>query len=185
MSRPLRFVLLVAGLPLASAAAEPRDAPAPAPVASAAASAESSRDWILDEVVVKGTRSWELQQQMVQVEDRFYALYNQLNADRDFDVHCHIEAPAGRIIKERICRVAFHEDAQAVEVRALLDGHNAPPAAMVAQAREAEFEANFLRVLNSDPRLLRLVREREALEEKYDAERTRELESRRWFHFGR
>jgi hypothetical protein len=153
------------------------------PILAAAAAPEQSKDEVLDEVVVQGTRLWALREKMVEVEDKFYALYDELNKDNDFDVHCHIEVPTGRIIKERVCRIAFYENAQEVEVKALLDGHAAPPADMVAQARSVDFEQNFLRVVNGDKRLLKLVREREALEKRYDEERQKRNERRSWFRF--
>lgn len=140
-------------------------------------------DLVLDEVLVEGTRLWELRQQMVQLEDKFYALYNELNTDRDFEVHCHIEAPTGRIIKERVCRLAFVENAQEREVQAMLEGHAAPPADAVHQARTPEFEAHFMKVVNSDPRLRKLVRQRESLEQKYDKERQQRSANRGWFRF--
>jgi len=151
--------LLLVGLPIPAGAAVPADVQ------------DSPEQQSLDEVLVQGTQLWKLRQQMIRVEDEFYALYNELNKDKDFDVHCHTEAPPDRIIKERVCRVAYYEDAQALEAQALLDGHSAPPADMVAEARNADFERHFLQVVNSDPRLLKLVREREALGKKYDRER--------------
>lgn len=150
-----------------------------------AATPATGQEQVLDEVLVQGTQLWKLREQMVEVEDRFYALYNKLNKDQDFDVHCHIEAPTDRIVQERVCRIAYHENAQAIEVKALLDEHSAPPAEMVRQAREAEFEQHFLRVVNSDRRLVKLVREREALERKYDRELQRRIEDHSWFRFER
>jgi hypothetical protein len=166
-------------LPLPVAAAVPATA---APDAAALAGREES---VLDEALVLGTQLWKLRKKTIEVEDRFNALYNQLNKDQDFDVHCHVETPPDRIIKERVCRVAFLENAQEVEVKGLLDGHSAPPADMVAQARQADFEENFLKVINSDPRLRKLVREREALEKKYGEELKRRVANRSWFRFER
>jgi hypothetical protein len=172
-------VLLAVLLPIAVQAA------APAADVPQAATPADRPDEVLDEALVVGTKLWKLRQKAVEVEDRFYALYNQLNKDQDFDVHCHIEAPTGRIIKERVCRVSYIERAQAVEVTALLDGHSAPPSDMVAQARQADFEKHFLQVVNADARLRKLVREREALEKKYDEERKRRVANHSWFRFER
>lgn len=171
--------LLAAVLPVAAVAQAPA---ADAPQVTMPGSAEPE---VLDEVLVLGTQLWKLRQNMIETEDRFYALYNKLNKNQDFDVHCHVEAPTGRIVKERVCRVAFIERAQEVEVKALLDGHSAPPADMVTQARQADFEKHFLKVVNSDPRLRKLVREREALGKKYEAEVRKRFADREWFQFER
>jgi hypothetical protein len=177
MSRRAGFVALFAAvLPISLRAATPADVPK-----SASPQGETSQ--VLDEVLVVGTPLWKLRQKTIKVEDSFYALYNQLNKDQDFDVHCHIETPTDRIIKERICRVALIENAQEVEVQAMMDGHSAPPADMVAQARQADFEKHFLQVVNSDPRLRKLVREREALEKQYGEELKRRVANHSWFQF--
>jgi len=178
VNRRARFAtLLVVVLPIAAMA--PALAADPPPAAAPGGPPLEE----LDEVLVLGTQLWKLRQNMIRTEDRFYALYNELNKNHDFDVHCHIEAPTGRIIKDRVCRVAYVENAQEVEVKGFLDGHSAPPADMVGQARQADFEKNFLQVVNSDPRLRKLVREREALGKKYDAEVRKRFADRSWFRF--
>ncbi len=180
MSRRAGIVALCAVLlPMAVRAAEP------ATDVSGIAVPQGRPDEELDEVLVLGTKLWQLRQKSMEVERKFYDLYNQLNKEQDFDVHCYIEAPIGTIIKERVCRVAYFENAQAVEAKALLDGHSAPPADVVGQARQADFEQHFLRVVNADPRLRKLVRERESLEKKYDEERKRRITNRSWFRFER
>jgi hypothetical protein len=151
--------------------------------APGADAAQEGNERVLEEVLVEGTPLWKLRQKMIKVEDQFYSLYNKVNKDKDFNVNCHIETPTGRIIKERVCRVEFIEDAERTEVQAMLDGHNAPPADMVAQARESEFERHFLQVVNSDPRLVKLVREREALGRKYDARHAQMRQNHEWFRF--
>jgi hypothetical protein len=176
-------VLLIAGLPLTAGAAAGAQGASVVNSAGTVSPLSNGKERVLNEVLVPGTPLWKLRQKMVEVEDQFYALYNQVNKDKDFDVHCHIETPTGRIIKERACRVAFIEDAQAVEVQAMLDGHSAPPADMVALAREADFEQHFLQVVNSDKRLLKLVREREALGKKYDERHAEMARTHHWFRF--
>lgn len=177
-------VLLIAGLPLTAAgAAGTADVQGSSGAQSPSVAPLGSNERTLNEVLVEGSPLWKLRKKMVQVEDKFYALYNEVNKDKDFNVNCHIEKPTGRIIKERVCRVEFIEDAQAVEVQAMLDGHNAPPAAMVAEAREVDFEKHFLQVVNSDPRLRKLVRERDALGKKYDQRHAEMSANHRWFRF--
>jgi hypothetical protein len=179
MRQPAAVAALVLGaLPFAAGAQAPEVS-----AREAATTAAPGQEQLLDEVVVRGTQLWKLRQRMKKTEDKFYALYNKLNKEQDFDVHCHIETPTGRVIKERICRVAFFEDAQEIEAKALLDGHSAPPAYMVAQARNADFEAHFLKVINSDPRLLKMVREREALGAQYSEELKRRYRNNTWFQF--
>ena len=179
-------VLLVSGLPVAAMAASgtaDANGASAASAASGVAVSQNGHQQILNEVLVEGSPLWKLRKKMVKVEDQFYALYNKVNKDKDFNVNCHIEKPTGRIIKERVCRVEFIEDAQALEAQSLLDGHTAPPADMVAQARELDFEKHFLQVVNSDPRLLKLVREREELGKRYDKRHAQMVTNHDWFRF--
>ena len=130
----------------------------------------------LDEVEVTGKSLRRMYARMVELEDQFNALYNRLNDNDDFDVHCFNEAPLGTLIRRRVCRVAYVEDAQADRgqsfVAALQSGDtrrglDAPPSEAVGQAREEEYRRNLLKVINGDPRLQRLARERLALQQRY------------------
>jgi len=91
-----------------------------APVASAAAQTEVQE---FDEIQIQGRNLWELRMQMVAVEDRFYALYNRLNTDDDFDVHCVVRGGVSRDthINYRVCEVEYVLKAQAAAAQAGLD----------------------------------------------------------------
>jgi hypothetical protein len=136
----------------------------------------------LDEAKVRATKLWQMRQNLISAEERFYALYNELNKDDDYDVHCKVEAPLGTRLKSRICRIAFYEEAQADEAQALLGGYQAPPPQQVMLERYPEFQKTALALINKDPRLRRLVREREEMERKYLAERQRRFKGK-WILF--
>ena len=65
-----------------------------------------------DEVVVRGTRLWELRAAVFKAEDRLNARYNDLNRDDDFDISCHKDAPTGTRFLRRYCwtRLREHEE---------------------------------------------------------------------------
>jgi hypothetical protein len=136
----------------------------------------------LPEVQVMGKRLYQMRQDIIRAEDQFFARFNELNTDDDFDVHCTMEAPTGTRLKQRVCRVQFYEKAQAEEAQALLRGEFAPPADLVAVERSAEYEKKALAVINAHPELLKLVREREALEKRYIATRKARFKGR-WILF--
>ncbi len=136
----------------------------------------------LDEIEVTGTRLWKMRSQLVELEDRFYALYNELNANDDFDVTCRVEAPLGTRLKKRNCKVAFHEEAEAEQAQAFVRGEFAPDPQLIAFERQDEYRAAALKVINSDARLRRLIKERMKLEERYQAERKRRFKGR-WILF--
>ncbi|MET0280379.1 MAG: hypothetical protein ABW278_04545 [Steroidobacteraceae bacterium] len=136
----------------------------------------------LDEATVEATKLWQMREKMVALEERFYALYNDLNKDDDFDVHCAMEAPLGTRLKKRVCRIEYFENAQAEEAQALLGGYSAPPADLVLMSRYPDFTKTMLGLINGDPRLRKLVREREALEKRYIAERKKRFKGK-WILF--
>lgn len=124
----------------------------------------------LDEVFVRGTPMWKLRQAILDAEEQFYALYNELNGEGDFDVHCRMEAPLGTRINRRVCRVAFFEEAEARFAQAMFTGVPELDPELVFLSRRDEYHRHALAVINGDRRLLRLVRERERLQRELDAE---------------
>jgi len=147
--------------------------------ASAPAATESTE---LPEVQVMGKRLSQMRQDIIKTEDKFFALFNELNKDDDYDVHCGNEARTGTRLKQRVCRVHYYEKAQADEARAMLTGDYAPPADMIALERGAEYEKKALAVINAHPELRKLIRERDALEKKYAATRKQRFKGR-WILF--
>ena len=122
----------------------------------------------LDELQVVGKKLYRIRMGAVDVEDRFFALYNDLNRNDEFDIHCRIEAPTGTLLKFRICRLALYEKALEEEARAYLTGVDSPPPAqLVALSRLIDYKQNALTLINAHPQLRELIREREALEKKY------------------
>ena len=61
----------------------------------------------LDELQIVGKKIYRIRMDAVDVEDKFFALYNDLNRNDEFDIHCRIEAPTGTLLKVRICRLAL------------------------------------------------------------------------------
>jgi len=151
----------------------------PARSATAAAANPSSE---LPEVVVESKRLSRMRQEIIQVENRFFALFNDLNTEDDFDVHCRHNTPTGTRIQQRVCLVQFYEEAQAEWARAQLTGDYAPPAELVALERGPEYKRRALAVINAHPELRRLVKERDALEKKFLATRKERFKGH-WFGF--
>lgn len=134
---------------------------------------------VLDEAVVSGTRLWNLREDVIKADNAFYALFNELNTDDDFDVHCRTERLKGLHITRRMCRPGYLEEALEDDARDFIAEMNgrpgsisAPPAHVLVR-RQDEWRDNMLKVINSDARLRQLFRERERLQRRYEAERLR------------
>ncbi|HXC60737.1 MAG TPA: hypothetical protein VN645_15585 [Steroidobacteraceae bacterium] len=142
-----------------------------------------------DEIVVHGTRLYELRAAIVAAEDRFYARYNELNKVNDFDIECTVDAPTGTRFKQRTCLTRLQQRAQQENGREfvqMLQDQSAgltgtapitdPNTAMLA--RYEEYKRNVLYLLKMNPELRQLVRERDAAEKRYNEERRKRFKGR-------
>ncbi len=123
-------------------------------VASAQESEQDSSE-VIDEIVVEGQKSLSrLRHRMYAAEDDFYALFNSVNDDDDFDVKCIEEAPIGSRVKRRVCKANFELQATAEEARGVRLGIPAPSAiSEVARKRDIFLEKMEV-LVNENPRLL-------------------------------
>jgi hypothetical protein len=84
---------------------------------------------IVEEIVVYGEKSLtQLRLELHRAEDKVYALFNLLNSDDEYDIHCYREAPIGSHIKRRVCRANFVVKATSEEARDFLLGQPGPSA---------------------------------------------------------
>ena len=68
----------------------------------------ASNDETIDETVVVGQKSLaELRRDVYEAEEDFYSVYNKLNDDKEYDVHCFYEKPTGTHLKNHVCRARF------------------------------------------------------------------------------
>jgi hypothetical protein len=147
----------------------------------------------LDEAIVRGKkiRAAELRRQMVELEDQFFAKYNELNDEDEFDVHCHREARIGSRLLRRTCRGVYEDNARQEEGREAflirqefqnqasvgapprLAASPPVPAADRIEVKRPAFQANVRRVVGKSRVLSRMLRERAELTEEYNALRKR------------
>jgi hypothetical protein len=143
----------------------------------------------LDEAIVRGKKikAAELRKQMVELEDQFFARYNELNDQDEFDVHCHQEAKIGSRLLRRTCRGVYEDSARQEEGREAflirqefqnqasvgapprLNASPPVPAAERIEAKRPAFQANMRRVVGKSRVLTRMLRERAELTAAYNA----------------
>lgn len=59
----------------------------------------------IDEIVVFGDKSLvRLRQELYRAEEAAFDLFNLLNSDDEYDIHCYYETPIGSHIKQRVCK---------------------------------------------------------------------------------
>ena len=103
-------------------------------------SSEVGPEAAVEEVVVIGPRTpASLRAELVRAEDRVHELFNALNDDDEFDIHCFTETRTGTRISQRVCKANFVDTATANESQAYLaflrgeSGQAQAPAASVLQ----------------------------------------------------
>jgi hypothetical protein len=141
----------------------------------------------LNPVTVYGSRDIaRLRQAVVEAEDRFYARYNELNDNDDYDVNCRMEARTGTRLERRICRAVYQEEAiresskEGLEIRQIFqssgsrNGPNMPrsppvPAGLRILAMQPDFQRNMTSVVSRSRVLTRLLKERAEAQAALDA----------------
>jgi hypothetical protein len=105
--------------------------------------------------------------EMASLEDRFNTAYNALNKNRQFDVVCTTEARTGTLMQSRSCRPAFIDDATAAVAQGNKGGFLTAEQAIFL--KQAEYRKNLLAVIGKNPALAQLLKDRVALQKRYEA----------------
>jgi hypothetical protein len=118
----------------------------------------------LEEIVVYGQRSLtELRLETFRAEDDFYDLFNSMNSDDEFDVHCNRETPTGSHIGRRVCRANY-------EYGIWSDAGGANPIPWLLR-KEQLLDREILARLSEHPELLHALKEYSEAKRKFDVER--------------
>jgi hypothetical protein len=125
-----------------------------APLATAWA-APSLADNSVDEVLVQADRNLVLhmRQELTRREDQFYATFNKLNTDNQFDIICESRARTGSVFRNRNCRARFEQDANAAAFQAWWMGNASIPPAQAIAVKRIEMRQRIIELLTAHPEL--------------------------------
>jgi hypothetical protein len=127
----------------------------------------------LDEVVVTGKLDSlsGIRAAIKDSEERFYARYNELNKDRNFDITCRNEAPTGSRVDRDNCQAQVVDETSAAEAQAFVSGiaGTVPvtPMTVLRSSAAAEMRQRALVLLKNDPELMQDLLEHARLEQMY------------------
>jgi len=111
------ILLLVLGYPL------DRVALAQDELGTAEAPAEDAGYADLEEIIVTAPRTLRsMRAEIDAVQDRAFALFNELNVDNDYDIVCRRETPTGSYIPVRVCRPRYVDRLEAEAAQDFLAG---------------------------------------------------------------
>jgi hypothetical protein len=130
------------------------------------------------EIQAQRTKLSEMRRELDRLEEQFFAEYNKLNTDHQWDVHCRTEIRTGSHVGIRICTPAFVSQAMHLGQRPAILGRtdqqmSASPAAPVAytliQQKTAAYQKNMIEIVRTHPELFDLIKQRAELAEHYQA----------------
>jgi len=133
----------------------------------------------LEEIVVYGKKSLlNLRRELRRAEDDFYGLFNTLNVDDEFDIHCENEAPIGSHINERVCKANYVREATAAETRDRILGQAGRTAAQIVSSKQKKFHSNMVKMVEKNPELFQALVDIDAAGRILKSERDRRCEGR-------
>jgi len=124
----------------------------------------------------------DLRKEIVRTEDAFFALYNKVNTDRQYDMVCRKEAETGSTFLKRVCKPRYLEEVQsaaalermqsAISAAASASAATGPvnvgagsnSASTVAAGPDDGFRKNMIEVLQKSPELQALGKKRDELQ---------------------
>lgn len=113
------IIFAITGLALPVAAADDNQ-PANSTGATATDQAVQQKD-VMEEVTVIGQKQiFTLRKQIIQAEDHAFEIFNILNDDDEYDIHCEMVARTGTRIRKRMCLPNFYREATAAEAQEFL-----------------------------------------------------------------
>jgi hypothetical protein len=154
-----------------------------------------------EEVIVRGRRLTDLRFEVEQAQERAFAIFNELNSDDDFDVHCREERRYHSRAKQRTCRPQFESRISAeaateylrelswrcqpgpegaLDTQACMFSNVGQSAAAVARGVEAQLPTKheqmndeIVRLANEDDRFAQAILDWYETTEQYEAARKR------------
>lgn len=133
----------------------------------------------MEEVTVIGQKQiFDLRMQVIQAEDHAYQIFDRLNNDDDYDVHCKLVANTGTHIKKRTCLPNFYFHVQASEKQSLYyaigsttDYAVGPSARNVWARKFPVFKAKVIKLAKENPEMMQAMTRLFDLQRKLDKDR--------------
>ena len=117
-----------------------------------------------------------LREQIAKTEQEFFALYNKLNTDRQYDMVCKMDRATGTTLATRVCRPRYVETAQRADASERmqtaahggLGAEATNPSTGPLFSQDDAFRKNMLEILQKSPKLRALGEQRDALQARLD-----------------
>jgi hypothetical protein len=109
----------------------------------------------IEEIVVYGEKLLgNLRHEVYRTEENFFAAFNSLNEEEEYDVHCFYEVPSFTHIRRHVCRANFVKDATADEYAGWRRGQPAVPSKTVIMQKKKRLGIKMELLAAENPELL-------------------------------
>lgn len=139
-----------------------------------------------EEIVVVGQATLRsLREQLIRAEDHVHELFNALNDDDEYDIHCHMETRTGTNISQRVCKPNYVDNATSVEGQSYLAairgefGSTRPPASAVINVKSRVLREKLTAFVNENEELREAVSHFTELTENYESAQQQVLDRER------
>ncbi len=131
----------------------------------------------IDEITVYGAKSLlQLRHDVYRAEEDVYAVFNSLNSDDEFDIHCYYEVPVGSHIRRRNCRANYVDMATAEEGSSIMLGVGYVRAAVKIQHKTKLLQEELKALVVQRPEFNKALDELSAAKQVLESERQRKCE---------
>lgn len=132
-----------------------------------------NKEQVIEEITVIGIQDvYSLKLQVTKAEDRVIELFNELNDDDLYDIHCRMIARTGTRIKSRNCTPVYIEKATADQAMQLLGwGMAAKPINLVVAIHEPVLFEKMNALIRENQEFASVIMKHQELKEKLEEKR--------------
>ena len=134
---------------------------------------------LIEEIVVWGYKPLiNLKFEMYEAEEALYKVFNSLNSNDDYDIHCYEEAPTGSKIPRRICRTEKLGKILAGETQKMMRGEPTVFPTLEIKKMNERMLAEMTELASTHPEYLKAIESYDAKKNTWESERKRRCEGR-------
>ena len=137
-----------------------------------------------EEVLIIGKRYLlQLRLQMIDAEKNAYAIFNQFNNEKRFNISCSMHQPTGTRFKKQICQPDFEREATTAHGQAFFENYRAyldpytddhtpvlsPPQEVVIASQQKEYKQKLRQVAEENPEFLEALIQYSETRARYEA----------------
>ncbi|MDT8397262.1 MAG: hypothetical protein RQ899_01440 [Pseudomonadales bacterium] len=156
--------------------------PASPAVATNESTQNTGKERLPEEITVIGEIPVDVLRDMVSAaEDHMYAVFNELNDDEGnfYDIHCRMEASTGALIRQKICRPAYQDEADYQETQGIFGGQPYINSVSMKAFYTRRLREKFGRLMQESPEFNKAIREFVALNQALDERQSTRLGGRK------